>query len=102
MRKILLEITRHQSINGDKLDIDAEIKVAWASFMPIGKISFTNAQRAAPSFKDTKVTRADISISEFEQFVKMRLKTSKTKVNHTRAFIAIMTKHQQNGLVMTV
>ncbi len=69
--------------------------------MRIGKINFTAAQQAALSFKDTKVTRAHLS-SEFDQFVTLRLKTSKTDLNHTGVLIVIMESHQQTCLVIAL
>ena len=64
--------------------------------MRIGEITFIDAQNGVSLFKVTKVIRADISLSEFEQFVMLRLKTSKTDVNHTGVLIVIGATHQQN------
>ncbi len=41
------------------------------------------------------MARADISFLEFDQFVMLRYKTSKTNVNHTSVLIFIEAKHQQ-------
>ncbi len=101
-REIPLKITRHQLTDSDQPSIDVVFKIAWESFMRISRIIFTAAQQAALLFKDTKVTRVDISLSEFDQFVTLKLKTRKTSVNHTRVLIEIEAKHQQNCLVMSL
>lgn len=69
--------------------------------MRIGEITFAAVQREALLFKDTKTTRANIFFSEFDQFVTLRLKTSKNDVNYTRILIVIRETHQQNRLLMT-
>ncbi len=53
MRKILLNVIRHQQIDGSKLNINTKLKVALVDFMCIGNIPFTAAYQAALLFKDT-------------------------------------------------
>ncbi len=65
-KEILLKITRYQPTDGDKLNIHVFFKVAWVRFMQIGIMTFTAAEREAPTFKDTKLARTDISFFEFD------------------------------------
>lgn len=46
------------------------------------------------------MTRVDISFMEFDQFVTLRYKTSKTNFNHTSVLIFIEVKHQQHHPVI--
>ncbi len=77
MKKIFLKITRHQSTNGDKPNINTAFKVASEGLICIGKITFITVQRATLSIKDTQVTRVDISFSEFHQFLSLKLKLAR-------------------------
>lgn len=70
--------------------------------MRIGKIPFTAAQQAALLLKNTKVTRTVIYFSEFDQFVTLKLKTSKTYVNHTGVLIVMEATHQPNCPMTTL
>lgn len=47
-------------------------------------------------FKNTKVTRSDISFSEFHRIVTLRLKTSNTNVKSTEVVIVIGETHKLN------
>ncbi len=69
--------------------------------MRIGETTFAAVQRETLLFKDTKSPRANIFFSEFDQFVTLRLKTSKNDVDYTRILIVVRETHQQNRLLMT-
>ncbi len=59
-REILFNIIIRWLTDRKELNIDAVFKIAGAGFIRIGEITFTAVQRAAPSFNETKVTRADM------------------------------------------
>lgn len=48
------------------------------------------------------MTKANIFFFEFEQFVTLRLKTSKTDINDTGVPIVVKEIHQQNGPLTTL
>lgn len=49
------------------------------------------------SFKDTKVTKVDVSFCKFVLFVTLKLNTSITNLSQTRVLLAIRKEHQQNN-----
>ncbi len=95
-REILLKITRHQTNNSDKLNIDITLKVEMAGIIPIGKTILTTAQQVIQLFKNLKVTRANILFFKFDLFVTLRLITSKTDTNYTGVLIVIRRKPKLN------
>lgn len=95
-RKILVKINKCWLTYNEKLNIDGGLKVTWEGFIHISEIIFTAAQQAASLFKDTKVTRVNISFLEFDQNAALRLKTSKTDINHIWVLILIGARHDQN------
>ncbi len=72
-----LKITTYQSTNDDKPNIKISLKLALSSFMNMSEITLTSVRQANLLLENTKVTRADISFSEFDQFVTLGFKTSK-------------------------
>ncbi len=67
--------------------------------MHIGKIIFTGSQQAAPLLKENKITTTDVSFFKFDQFVMLRLQTSKTDVNYIGVLIVLEPTHKQYCLV---
>ncbi len=57
---------------------------------------FTATRQGTLLVKYIKLTRADNSSSEFDQILMLRLKTSKTDINHTGLLIVFQIPHQQN------
>lgn len=49
----------------------------------MGEITYTNAEPQTRTFVDTKLTRSDITFSDEDQHAILRLKRSKTDLNHT-------------------
>ena len=82
-KDILEKITIEEPLTVNDLNIDTAFKVAWAGFMRLGEITYTIAEAKKASFKDTKLTRSDISFAEGDQYAILRLKRSKTDVDHT-------------------
>ena len=70
-------------ISIEDLNIDTAFKVAWAGFLRMGELTYTSAEAQAQTFVDNKLTRSDINFSEGDQHAILRLKRSKTHVNHT-------------------
>lgn len=63
-KNILEEITKDEPLTIEDLNIDTTFKVAWAGFMQMGELTYTAAELKKDSFKDTKLTRSDISFAE--------------------------------------
>lgn len=82
-KDILTTITALSPTNINELNLDAAFKVAWAGFMRLGEITYTQTERKSVSFKDLHLTRSDVTFSEQDQYATLRLKRRKTDVNHT-------------------
>lgn len=82
-KDILEEITKDEPLTIEDLNVDTAFKVAWAGFMQIGELTYMATELKKDSFKDTKLTRPDISFAEGDQYATLRLKQSKTDVKHT-------------------
>ena len=77
------KITKEEPPTVEYLNVDTAFKVACAGFMRMGELTYTAAELKKDSFKETKLTRSDISFSEGDQYAILRLKQSKTDVEHT-------------------
>lgn len=88
-KDILEKITEDEPLTVDDLNADTAFKVAWAGFLRLGEITYTATEAKKTSFKDTKVTRSDISFSEGDQYAILRLKRSKTDTEHTGVQIVL-------------
>lgn len=88
-KDILEKITEDEPLTLDDLNADTAFKVAWAGFLRLGEITYTATEAKKTSFKDTKVTRSDISFSEGDQYAILRLKRSKTDTEHTGVQIVL-------------
>lgn len=75
------------SIN--KLNIYAAFKIAWAGFMQLGELFYTEAEKQSAFFKDLHLIRSDVTFSESDQYATLRLKQSKTDVHHTGVLIML-------------
>lgn len=82
-KDILEKITEDEPLTMEDLNVDTAFKVAWAGFMQRGKLTYTAAGLKKDLFKDTKLTRSDISFAEGDQYAILRLKRSKTDIEHT-------------------
>ena len=60
------------------VNTDAAFCLAFAGYLCIGEISYTNKQWSKPSFTVTKATCLDIQFSPFRDYLTFRLKWSKT------------------------
>jgi hypothetical protein len=61
-----------------KVNIDAAFCFAFAGYLYIGEISYTNKQWSKPSFTVTKATHLDIQFSLFKDHLTFYFKRSKT------------------------
>lgn len=94
---ILTALTSFQIGNKNDLNLDTAFKVAWAGFLRLGELTYTDLDRSKnTSFKDLHLTRLDVRISEHNQYATLRLKRSKTDTNHTRVLIMLAATHNQN------
>lgn len=89
-KDILLNITRTKPTSLQDLNINTAFKVAWAGFLRMGEFTYTKADlKNRKLFSATKLTRSDITFSQDDQYVVLRLKRSKTDVKHTGVEIII-------------
>lgn len=82
-RELLEKITATPPCFLDDYNIDAAFKVAWAGFLRLGEMTYTRSERTSPAFADTKATRSRVSFAEGDQYAVLRLRRSKTDVDHT-------------------
>ena len=82
-KDIFKKITIEAPLTVNNLNIDTTFKVAWAGFMQLGKITYTVAEAKKALFKDIRLTKSDISFAKGDQYAILRLKQSKTNVDHT-------------------
>ncbi|KAF1982035.1 hypothetical protein K402DRAFT_317844, partial [Aulographum hederae CBS 113979] len=59
------------------ITLDAAFCLAFAGFLRMGEITYTDKQRSEHSFAATKVTRSDVKISSSGDHMTFRLKRSK-------------------------
>ena len=85
----LCTITASPPTTLNELNLDTDFKVAWAGFMRLGEIIYTEAEKRNVSFEDLHLTRCDITFSENDQYATLRLKQSKTDTNHTGVLIML-------------
>lgn len=94
-KDILEKITSTFPISIEELNIDTAFKVAWAGFLRMGEFTYTSMEAQACIFRDTKLTRSDITFSESDQHAIVRLKRSKTDLNHTGVEIILAATHNK-------
>lgn len=82
-KDILQKITQATPISIEELNIDTAFKVAWAGFLRMGEFTYTDTEAQSRVFARTKLTRSDITFSDGDQHAILRLKRSKTDVQHT-------------------
>lgn len=88
-KNIFSQITSFIPSSTEDHSIDAAFKVAWAGFLRLGEITYTHAERNKSSFASTSTTRSDVFFSENDQYAILRLKRSKTDINHTGVQIVL-------------
>lgn len=77
------------------LNLNTAFKVAWAGFMRLGEITYTDPKKRADSFKDLHLICSDITFSENDQYATLRrLKRSKTDTNHIGVLIMLAATNQ--------
>lgn len=80
---ILERITSLMSTdNIDNINYSTAFKTAWAGFLRVGEFTYTQAELKSKAFKETGLTRSDIIFAEDNSYAILRLKRSKTDINH--------------------
>ncbi len=67
-KEILEKITEEELLSITDLNVDTAFKVAWASFMRMGELTYTAAEAKKATFAETDLTRSDISFAEGDQY----------------------------------
>ena len=94
-KHVLEKITRIPSRSLAEINIDTAFKVAWAGFLRMGEITYTENEAQSSTFVDIGLTRSDITFSDGDQHAILRLKRSKTDVHHTGVEIILAATHDQ-------
>jgi integrase len=83
-KNILQLITQYPISTIDDVNFDTTFKIAWAGFLRLDEITYTTSDlKKKAAFIAIKTTRSDISFAENDQYAILRLKRSKTDVNHS-------------------
>ncbi len=98
-KNILKEITKEEPFTVTNLNVDTAFNIAWTGFMRLGEITYTATEAKKSIFAETKLPRSDISFEEGDQYATLRLKRSKTDVEHTGVQIILAVTGQQTFLV---
>ena len=88
-KNILEKITAQPIMSVDDCNIDTAFKISWAGFLCLGEITYTSAELKKTNFVDTHATRSDVSFAEGNQYAVLRLKRSKTDIEHSRVQIIL-------------
>lgn len=81
-RGVLEKITAVVPQGKDDTNYDTAFKTAWAGFLRVGEFTYTLQEAKSRSFPETGLTRSDITFAEGNGYAILRLKRSKTDVNH--------------------
>ncbi len=81
-KEILEKITEEELLSITDLNVDTAFNVAWAGFMRMGELTYTEAEAKKATFAGTSLTKSDISFTEGDQYAILRLKQSKTDTEH--------------------
>ena len=66
----------------DDINYDTAFKTAWAGFLRVGEFTCTLQEVKSRAFIKTGLTRSDITFAEGDGYAILRLKRSKTDINH--------------------
>lgn len=64
IKEILEKITNTKPIDLDKLNIDMDFKIVWASFLHLGKITYISTKLKKALFSKTKVIKLNVFFAE--------------------------------------
>ncbi len=82
-KEILEKITEEELLSITDLNVDTDIRLAWAGFGRMGELTYTAAETKKATFAERGLIRSDISFAEAGQYAILRLKRSKTDTEHT-------------------
>ena len=83
IRKETLEkITEEEPLSITEPNMDTASKVALAGFMRMGELAYTAAEAKKATFSETCFTRFDISFEAGDHYATLRLKRTKTDIEH--------------------
>lgn len=101
-KEILEFITVTPLVSVEDLNIDTAFKMAWAGFLRLGEITYTAADLRKSSFPMTHVTRLDDAFTEYDQYAVLRLKNSKTDLDHISIQIILAATSEASCPVKTL
>lgn len=77
------------AISIEEYNIDAAFKIAWAEFLHLREINYTNTKLIKTAFANIHVIWADIFFAESDQYTVFRLKRSKTNTKYSEVQIIL-------------
>ncbi len=80
-RDILAKIITNKPTTSD-INLDAAFTLAFAGFLRLGEVTYSKQEAQSKSFAATHATRSDISFSNNDDHMLLRLKRSKTDTSH--------------------
>lgn len=101
-KDILEKITSIFPVSIQDLNIDTAFKVAWAGFLRMDEFTYTHTEAQARTFIDIGLTHSDITFADNLSHAILRLKRSKTDVNHTGVEIILAATHDKTCPVMAL
>jgi hypothetical protein len=99
-KDILAKLVTPNAKTVKDLNFNAAATMAFAGFLRLGEITYTKAQKDSHAFTATKCTRNDITLAE--DHMTLRLKRSKTDVNHQGVSITIAASGQPDCAVQAM
>lgn len=98
-KDILDQITGNKSVAINRLNIDTTFKIAWADFLRLREIMYTDTELKKISFLATKITRSNILFAKGNQYTFLCLKQSKTNIEYidVQIILAVTGKRNKSG-----
>lgn len=81
------------------MNIDTAFKIAWAGFFHLDKITYMDTNLKKKFFAKTYVTKLDILFAKRDQYAMLKLKCSKTNIDHSDMQIMLAVTGKSTCLV---
>lgn len=95
-RQTLVKLTEACSDSVGDINFSTACKIAWAGFLRSGEFTYSlKDQPGSRTFTNTKLTRSDITFDENFDYAILRLKRSKTDLDHKGVEIILAATHDQ-------
>lgn len=89
------KIIENKPFSISNLNIDKTFKIAWASFMRMGELTYIVAKTKNATFVETNLIRLNIFFAKGNQYAILFLKQSKTNTEYTGVHIILAAKNKR-------